>query len=180
MTPRWPSRLGLVLSAVAVFSLAVPTASEAQSCEVATRFLELEGRGDVAAANALLSVPDEVQPFLDRPGYVPTGRTDGVSSDEERLLRALGALVSFELVGCERGLFGTVATVRVSRPDFVRLFPNRPGGLAIVMPATTAERERSLAVIRERLGGVARVPIVVDDVKIPIVAVDNAVKVGLP
>jgi hypothetical protein len=143
-------------------------------CEAAQLFLSSETRGDRESADALLSLPDDevaqdLVGFLRRPGYVVSKPGVGLDAADELLVRALAALVNWQIAKCNTSFGAGVARVRVEFPDFQRILPGRTGGVAIVIPSSSNDRDQALQLIRERLGDPAGVPKVTHVLPAPLV-----------
>lgn len=163
-----------------VISLAQAARALGQECDVALQFVQLEAAGKFAEANRLLDISVELAVFRDHPAFPPGRRPSSLSGAEYEVLRALGALVTFRLVRCQGVLFFPVlASIEVTRPDFLRLFPGRTEGVSILVPKDAAEREAFLKLLRSRFGDLVSIPMVREEISIPIVSTKTGPKVGL-
>ena len=96
-----------LLGAVSTLMAACSISAHGQWSDVALRFAENELAGRFEEANRLLQVPSRLEQFRDRPAFVP-GKQQTLSIGDYQVVKALGALVTLELSGCERTWFGPV------------------------------------------------------------------------
>jgi hypothetical protein len=143
------------------------------------RFVEHELAGRFQEADRLLQIPASLAQFRDQPAFVPGRRPDSLNEAEFQVIRALGALITTHLSGCDRGWFGVVASIHVRRPDFLKLFPGRTEGVSVLTPRNAAERAAFLATLRDRFGEISRIPMFDETVSVPVVETPSGAKVGL-
>lgn len=158
----------------------------AQKCDVALQFMQLEAAGNFKQANLFLDLPAEFAVFRDHPAFPVGMRPSSLTASEYEILKALGALVTFKLIKCESTPFfsliasvQSIASIEVSRPDFVKLFPDRTEGITILIPKDAAVRKAFLATLRNHFGSVGSIPMLHENVEVPIVSTRTGPKVGL-
>jgi hypothetical protein len=161
------------------FILFWPSTAVSQNCEVVLQFLRLEASGEKEAANRLLVLPKEMTQFRDRPAFEGGRKPASLNDADYELVNALGALVQFELITCQTTVYGPTATIRVTRPDFLKLFPGKTGGVAITIPKNQSERQASETILKKRFGELSKVPIVSETLNVPVARTKEGDKVGV-
>jgi hypothetical protein len=141
----------------------------------ALQFLQLEAAGKTHEADKLLDLQANLAQFRGRPAFVRGRKPTSLSDEEYATVRALGALISFELVTCN----GDRAEIRIIRPDVLRLFPNRTDGVSLTTPRDAAEREQWLRLLRDRYKELSKIPTIVETYPLPLIKTDHGVKVGI-
>ncbi len=169
-----------IISVLMPMLVALPISIRAADCRVALQYLQMEGSGKTEEANKLLVIPEEFAQFRDRPAFVPGRKPDSITDEEFATLRALGALIHFELLSCNSGFLGTVAQVRLTRPDVLQLFPHRTDGVALILPKDDREREQWTRILRSHYGELSKIPLVVENYPLPIISTSSGAKVGIP
>lgn len=163
-----------------LFVLGLSATLYGADCQVALKYLSLEAAGNFAEANKFLALPAELNQFRDRPAFIIDKKPNSLADSEYQIVRALGALVRFELIGCNTGIFGTTATIRSVKADVLKLFPNRTEGVAIRTPKDSTERAQWLSLLRTSFGDLSKIPLVTESNLLPIVDSANGPRVGLP